>query len=219
MVAPSKEQRRLALVAQRKASPRLPRHKCLADFHDGIFECDFVSPWTKSGCNVDAAVMVIGQDWASADMLEKNPRHVAERGYDDRLATNRRLDDLLRTHLRLARADCYLTNLFVFIKPGGASARIPAKDLHWSAQTFTIPEIEIVSPKLVICLGLVTFRALSYVAGQRQPRTMADAVSSPWAYGATMVHCVAHTGAFGTMNRSKEQVDADWQSLGRVLGK
>src|SRR5688500_8056665 len=113
--------------------------------------------------------MVIGQDWASADMLAKRPERVAELGYDPKLLTNRNLDDLLKRHLGLQRRDCYLTNLFVFIKSGIASASIRFADLAWSAKNFTVPQIEIIVPKLVICLGLRTFRALTRAAGLPAP--------------------------------------------------
>src|SRR5262245_55122468 len=118
-----KAQRLLELVTRRKAVQRAGYAR-LADLNGGTYECDYVSPWTKSGRNLDADVMVIGQDWASANMLTKWPDDVAERGYDPKLLTNRNLDDLLKRHLGLRRADCYLTNLFVLIKRGDASAPI-----------------------------------------------------------------------------------------------
>ena len=125
------------------------------------------------------------------------------------------LDDLLKRHFRLKRAQCYLTNLFALIKPGGVSAGIRMTDMVWSAQEFTIPEIRIVRPKVAICLGLRTFRALSRAAGHTPPRMMADAIAAPFRLGDSMVHCVAHTGAFGTNNRSRTQVEEDWRKLAK----
>ena len=52
--------------AHRRYMPRPPRmrqsfrldgYAYIGDFHGGIFECDHVSPWTKSGCNVDAEIV------------------------------------------------------------------------------------------------------------------------------------------------------------------
>jgi hypothetical protein len=213
-----KEQQLLALARKRQGA-RLAGYACLADFHGGIFEGDYISPWSKSAHNVDTSVMVIGQDWASAEMLKKtapdSPR--AKLGFDPEFPTNVKLDQLLWQHLGLRRADCYLTNLFVLIKLGSASASIPSADLNWSAKTFTIPEIEIVSPKLVICLGLRTFRALMRAAGQSPARTIETAIASPMSLGTSTVRCVAHTGALGTLNRSREKVERDWEALGRAL--
>ena len=89
------------------------------------------------------------------------------------------------------------------------------KDLVWSGEQFTIPEIRIVSPKVVICLGLRTFRALARAAKCERPRNMEQAIALPFEHENAMIHCVAHTGAFGTNNRTKEQVDRDWELLAR----
>jgi hypothetical protein len=38
-------------------------YSCLGDFAGGIYDCDdHVSPWSKSAQNVDATIMVVGQD-------------------------------------------------------------------------------------------------------------------------------------------------------------
>ena len=212
--------RALRRLAERRKAARRDGYDCLGDFHDGFFECSHVSPWSKAAGNVNARVMVVGQDWASADMLARTPpnQQWAEFGFDRGLPTNVYLDELLKRHFGLKRAQCYLTNLFVLIKPGGVSAGIPMKDLVWSAEEFTIPEIKIVRPKVVICLGLRAFRALGRAAGHRLPRLMADAIRARFRLEASMVHCVAHTGAFGTKNRSRGQVERDWRKLARSYG-
>lgn len=212
--------RALRRLAERRKAARRGRYKCLGDFHKGFFECSRVSPWSKAAGNVNAKVMVVGQDWASADMLARTPpnRRWAEFGFDRDFPTNVYLDELLKRHFGLKRAQCYLTNLFVLIKPGGVSSIIPMKDLVWSAEEFTIPEISIVRPRVVICLGLRAFRALGRAAGHRLPRIMADAIKTSFPLEASMVHCVAHTGAFGTNNRSRRQVERDWRKLAKSYG-
>ncbi len=65
------KRQKLRKLAKRRQVHRLQPHACLADFHSGIYECDYVSPWSKSACNVDAEVMIIGQDWVSWDVLER----------------------------------------------------------------------------------------------------------------------------------------------------
>lgn len=217
MLTPMEKAGRLLELANHRKSTQRDGYARLGDFHGGIYECDYVSPWTKSGSNVDAHVMVIGQDWASVNMLAKLPKDVAELGYDPKLLTNRNLDDLLKRHLGLRRADCYLTNLFVLIKPGDASANIRFADLVWSAQNFTKLQIEVISPKLVICLGLRTFRALMRAADQNAARTTEAAIASPGMIGPSMIHCVAHTGALGTLNRTQTLVERDWSALADVL--
>jgi restriction system protein len=209
----------LLQLARLRQSTRLDGYASLGDFHDGIFECDHVSPWTKSGCNVDAKIMVVGQDWSSGEVLGKNPpdSESAELGFSPKFPTNRNLDILLDRYFGLKRAECYLTNLFPFIKPGNASAAIPLKNLVACAQQFTLPEIQIVSPQLVICLGLRSFLALMRAVGHKGSPKMDQAVNSPFKYVDSMIYCIPHTGALGMNNRGRDQVDRDWQKIASLM--
>ncbi len=179
------------------------------------YECDYVSPYTKSADNINARVMVVAQDWASADSLsaEKPDRDSVELGYTPNLRTNRNLHDLLKRHFALSRGECYMTNLFPFIKRGPMDAPIPWKDMVRCAKEFTLEEIRIVEPGLIICLGLKTFLALRTAVGHSGTMKMPEAIEKPFNIGETRVHCVAHTGARGTNNRGREQVERDWENL------
>ncbi len=210
----------LRLVEQRRSASR-DGYACLADFQNGIFECDYITPWSKSGHNLNASVMIIGQDWVSGDVLSRYPRdsEVAIQGFDPKFPTNSNLNRLLEKHFGLTRAECYLTNLFVLIKRGNASASIRLADLVWSAKQFTLKEIEIVSPRLVICLGLRVFQALMRAAGFKEPSSIEQAIGLPFRLGSSTIHCVAHTGAFGMNNRSRDRVETDWQELAKSYAR
>ncbi len=215
----------LRQLACKRKSTRLDGYACIGDFHDGAYECKkYVSPWTKSGCNLDAEVMVVGQDWASADTLMGNGRPDpvrAQFGLNPKSPTNRNLDRRLREHLGLDRADCYLTNMFPFVKPGKKKARIRQRKMERCAREFTLEEVRIVAPRLVLCLGLETFRAFRRAAGLKKPRNMDEAVGSPFDFEGSTVYCVAHVGAQGenTRNRGRDrdQVAADWQRIASSL--
>ncbi|MCY3879367.1 MAG: hypothetical protein OXF74_09340 [Rhodobacteraceae bacterium] len=209
--------RQLARLRQRT---RLAGYRCLKDFHDGAFECDYVSPFTKSGNNVNAEIMIVGQDWAGADYLANDPQAFddAARGYDPNSLTNRKLDSLLEDHFGVSREECCLTNLFPFIKPGGMSARIRLGDLICCARMFTLPEIRIVCPRLVICLGLETFRAVGSAAcpGRVRRIRLKEGIDSPFCLDGISVHCVAHP-AVRPGNRSSAQIKEDWSNLANLL--
>ena len=71
-----------------------PLYSHIGDFHGGVYECDDVSPWTKSGGDVDADFMIVGQDWSSYTQLEKPVnRHIVDYGFDPDFPTNRNLDN------------------------------------------------------------------------------------------------------------------------------
>ena len=128
---------------------------------------DLVSPYSRTAGNVNADVMLFLQDWSSHDRLEKrgfNPL-VAQYGHTPSLKTNLRLKALLLQHLGLQLQETYGTNLFPFIKAGGASASIPKRDLVRAAEMFGVPQIEIVKPRIVLALGSSTADALRRAGG------------------------------------------------------
>jgi len=60
---------RLLELARRRQDTRWQGYKCIGDYHGGVYECDFVSPYTKAAHNENAAVMVLLQDWSCDDQL------------------------------------------------------------------------------------------------------------------------------------------------------
>jgi uracil-DNA glycosylase len=114
--------------------------------------------------------------------------------------------------------DVYATNLFPFIKRDKMDQPIPMKDLVRAANSFGLRQIEIVDPKLVICLGLDTFNALRIAREESPCKLVAQAIESPFTFGRAGIWCQAHTGFWGQRNRGEAQVKADWQRMKRHLG-
>lgn len=217
----SKHDRLLALARRRQnvTWPRERGYKCIGDYRQGAYECDFVSPYTKGACNVDAEVMILLQDWASDDVLSGPYLHAGVTiGHDPRRGTNKRLQKLLREHFPLELKDVYATNVFPFIKVGRTDAPIPRRDLVRAAREFALPQIEIVEPRIAVCLGRAAFDAVAIAAGRDRSESLADAVEarSPFQIGSTQVWCQAHTGQQGTNYRNRnriDQVDQDWARM------
>jgi restriction system protein len=208
---------RLLDLAHKRQTSRWPGYKPLVDYHDGVYECDFVSPYTKAAGNIDAAVMILLQDWSSHDRLsDKLDCGAATLGLTPTLATNKNLDKLLKAHFGLLLRETYATNLFPFIKPGKLSASIRVCDLERAAREFAIPQIDIVIPRLVICLGLETFNALRRGFGMGIEAPMDRAIGSPFSHGETRIWCQAHTGVLGQNNRNRggiDRVSQDWLAM------
>ena len=123
----------------------------------------FVSPYTKTAGNHDADVMLILQDWASHDGLTARgvDPDIQRLGHDPTITTNKRLKSLLQRHLGLRLEDTYGTNAFVFIKPGGMSGNIPMADVRRSVAEFTLREVELVRPRVILALGARVHAALT----------------------------------------------------------
>ena len=111
--------KRAEIIARRRRNNVFPGYMGIGEFHSGVYECDFVSPYSKSAQNLDADIMLVLQDWCSDEFLRKpvNPE-VVELGHDPQLDTNRNLKSLLVTHFGIGLEETYATNLFPFIKPG-----------------------------------------------------------------------------------------------------
>ena len=209
-----KQKQLISLAKQRQQVVR-SGYKNIGDFKDGAYECDYISPYTKSANNVNANVMIMLQDWVGDKKLS-GPllTDAIELGQIPSLPTNKRLKALLNQHFGLALSETYATNLFPLIKHGNLSAMIPNRDLLWAAIEFAIPQIKIINPRLVICLGLKTFNSLRKAYGLKRSKNMAIALAEPFGIGeGSKFWCQAHTGTFGQNNRGREQVEKDWARM------
>lgn len=208
---------RLLKLARFRQESRWSGYRCIGDYYGGIYECDFVSPYTRSAHNVDAELMILLQDWSCDDVLSGPYLHArCTVGHDSDRVTNRRLKDLLHQHFRLELKDVYATNVFPFVKLGAMSASIPIRDLVRAARDFALPQVGIIGPRLAVCLGKAAFDAVALAAGRRRSKSLADAIETPFETGRTQVWCQAHTGPLGTMARNRNgagQVAKDWARM------
>lgn len=207
--------RQLSALAQQRQQTQWTGVTQVGHYHNGYYDSEHVSPYTRSAGNVDADVFLMLQDWSSRTWLLKHPNdsEVRRLGYSPRVRTNRNLIDLLRTHLGLPLADTYATNLFPFIKEGGLSATVQEAQLLQAAESFALPQVRIVRPKLVVCLGQATDRALRSVCGQRPMPDLASAIANPFDHAGVRYWAQAHPGYFGQLNRNRadpKQVAKDW---------
>jgi restriction system protein len=220
------KERRLAALAQQRRSEVPAGYFCVSRFHDRKYDCDFVSPWTKSAHNVNAELMIVAQDWASEEFLNKpfDPK-LAKLGYGEHLETNCGLFGLLEAHVGLEFGETYATNVFPFIKPKNMSASIRRPLLIDAARKYAVPQIEIVNPLMVICLGISTFDAIRAALSDRPERaarqlTWAEYERAPSQIksGRTEIHAVTHLGAKGKIGRGKK-VGPEWTFVAERLSK
>jgi len=209
------------LVAKRRIETGAAYHH-LHTFDMGCWDCEYVVPWTKSACNLDAQLMIIGQDWISEDFLMNprynTPKRVQDRkrlGQDEYLPTNQRLKSLLFKHFRMKFSETYATDVSVFIKPGDMSGPVPIKDLAYCAEKYTLPQIVIVRPAMALCLGAKTFNSIRRAMNEADLRlSEASIPASHTVYELTEIYGVSHTGGRGYANAGgAENVDRIWAAL------
>lgn len=211
---------KISRLSAKRREDNYKNYRSLSGIFDGLYDKhEFVSPWTISACNVDSPLMLIAQDWASEDGLlseqDESKRNAIQRlGYCPSLQTNRNLQRLLHDHFGLAFEDVYATNAFVFIKQGGMSARIPNADLLYSVKKYTLEEIKIVLPKMVICIGANTHKTLFRSIGARVT-SIEESLESPTEFRGAAIYGSYHTGAWGTKAAGGDKGMSDlWKRLG-----
>ncbi len=64
-----KKQELLKLAKKRQQTAPPDGSFPIGKYHGGIFECDYVSPWTKGAHNVDVDIFLLLQDWGSDEEL------------------------------------------------------------------------------------------------------------------------------------------------------
>ena len=203
---------RLRQLAHLRQQTRWPKYGCIGDYHGGKYECEFVSPYTRSANNVNALLMILLQDWASDKVLKES--FLQDRvsiGHDPTRQTNHRLKQLLVEHFGFYLKDVYATNVFPFVKRGSMGASIPKSDLARAAREFALPQIEIVKPRIAICLGKAAYNAVALAGNKRPALTLADAMNNPFMIGASGVWCQPHPG-----RNSVDQVRKSWSKMARA---
>jgi uracil-DNA glycosylase family 4 len=168
--------------------------------------------------------MFILQDWTSYDpnpssqRIQKSTNFAAkeferEFGYHPQTQTNIFFNELLHDIFNLERKDIYMTNLFVFIKFGQMNSKIPAKDLRYSAAEYTLKEIMIINPKMIVCLGSGTFYTLLKLISNEKVK-FKDSLNYAVSFNNSVIYGAPHTSPQGIANaRGKENVRKIYRNL------
>jgi uracil-DNA glycosylase len=183
-------------------------------------EDDFVVPWSKLACNYSAKIMLIAQDWDSLENLSAPLTAKRERiklvGRNEKLLTNTRIDGLLDQYFGLRWQDIFATDVFPFVKPGHMRGDLRWDDLVRCALEFARPQIDIIKPLVVICLGRsTTFRAIAKAMNSRVTAVDDDNPLGPIHYDGTEIYGVTHPGGRG--NGWLKRIEMEWAFLANRL--
>lgn len=221
----------LSELAKRRRENTPKGFKSISDYYNGAYDCDFVSPYSKSAGNLDAKVMVVLQDWCSDDYLSQPFNHNLEKhGLEPSLPTSRNLEKRLNEYFSISLDETYGTNLFPFVKQGKMTSRLPITELKKTAKIYTLPEIYIIKPKCIIAFGLSTYNALlaasideGYIKDNdiKSVKNLNDAINQPInivfnAEYNVWIFAQSHSGGLGTASRNRGGVDRvrqDWSIM------
>lgn len=193
-------------------------------------DCEEINLWTYwQGRNcLDAKIMLVGQDWGaptddSAETTMKQIR-LANQNLpykyleDNPSITDKRLTALFQEigyDITTPQAELFFTNFILGYRYAGLSG---GYKLEWAEhdKTFMKRLVNIIHPKVVLCLGRSTFEGVisgfdykftpkigsynSFIESTRNP------VSILLEDGQTVhIFALAHCGAMGTLNRNKSK--------------
>jgi restriction system protein len=206
-----------------KSLGKLRQSKCytgffnLADFHNAKYESEFVSPYTKGSCNVNSSIFVLLQDWASEErIISGMGEEAAIIGYTPSLPTNINLKILLKETFKCEISDVFTTNLFPYIKPGGMDASIGSRFMKEAFKEFTLPQVDIVQPRIVICCGSLVYKtAISHFQNHTNSNYN---INHHFSYNGIIFIYQNHTGSRGTNSAGGiQKVKENWKFMRTLI--
>jgi len=114
----------------------------------------------------------------------------------------------------------FLTNAALCMKEHGCQGPVQTSWFRTCGETFLRPQVELVSPLVVIALGQRAFNGLLWAYGRNGPSRYRDAVEAPGfelPNGSTLF-AVYHCGRrILNTHRNEEQQFEDWRRVAAVL--
>lgn len=190
---------------------------------DGRFESGHIGPWSGWLGDLQARVVVVGQDWGDARAFEKQ----GGRDSPDS-ATNRMLRELMAAAgLSVPEAgpngSCgvFLTNaVLCFRTEGRCQGPVQLSWFRNCGTQFLRPQIDLIAPRFVICMGQRAYEAVLAAYSLPRPQNWRAAVmgsgvrlpSGPQAFA--VYHCGRR---ILNSHRKEPQQLEDWRRLGELM--
>ena len=212
-----------ALVQARKACAVCTALMNPAACDGGVYDSDQIGPWSLWQGNLNAKLVVVGQDWGDTRYFFANRGREAARNPTNE--TLRKLLDSIGIEVAAPGAGttggarCFFTNAVLCLKQGGLQAKVDPEWFTSCGNRFLRPTIDLIAPKAVVSLGEWAYRAI--LAAYGVPRiAFKEAVERPDGFKLAgrsyfpMYHCGAR---ILNTHRRYQQQQKDWQRVKEVL--
>jgi uracil-DNA glycosylase family 4 len=212
-----------ALVDARKQCHLCDGLENPAVLEDGQFDSPHIGPWTAWLGDLNAPIMVVGQEWGDRTAF------VTQRGIDSAQSpTNIMLRELLRSigvDVPLVgespqNRGVYITNAALCLKGEGCQGPVRPIWFRQCGAAFLRPQVELVRPRVVVTLGQQAYSGLLTAYGLAFPPRYRDSVEGPGVFlpSGVRVFAVYHCGRrILNTHRSREQQFRDWQRIRKAL--
>ena len=217
----TKQVRYSELVAARKSCHICRGLRNPSKILNGEFDTTEIGPWTRWQGNLDSDIMLVAQDWGHVGNFIK------QRGKDNNSPTNIMLKKLLAVAglgIILPKDSLigtfFFTNAILCLKSGGDQASVNHEWFSNCGPRFLRPLIEIVTQKVVICMGQRAYDTVM-TSFYQEPDSFRAAVEKGVPVlinDAIGVFAVYHCGRrILNTHRDKDQQYNDWEIIGRWL--
>jgi DNA polymerase len=190
----------------------------------GVHDSDHIGPWSLWQDNLNADLIVVGQDWGDTRYLIDNKGREKPQN-----PTNETLRILLRSvgvqvpapaAGETGGGPCFFTNAVLCLKKGGLQAKVMPEWFAECGSRFLRPTIHLIAPKVVVTLGEWAYRAVTTAYGvprlafrsaveQAQGFRLADRIACVPVY-----HCGAR---ILNTHRPMDQQVRDWERVRRAI--
>jgi DNA polymerase len=189
-----------------------------AQIESGIYDQTHLGAWSDWQGNLDAKILLIGQDWGDITYFLKN------KGSDcDENPTNRTLMELFQIlGIEIGSpsqpnptAPTFFTNAILGIKEkGGLAGKVLPSWARESTKAFLIPLLEIINPEIIITLGTVAYNEIAFVYSlPRMPLKKLVQENPMLLKDNKRLYARYHCGRLGLANRKLALQKQDWEMI------
>jgi Uracil DNA glycosylase superfamily len=198
-----------------------------------IFDSEQIGPWSRWQGNLDAKVVVVGQDWSDDRYFIENKgfdkiKNKSLMEYEN--PTNKTLRSLLASiGIEIDPSSdhdtewvLFFTNAILCLKTkGGMTGAVKDDWFKNCGELFLKPLIEIITPKVVIAIGEKAFRAVCRSYAVEAPKSFRESVEYNNGFslpGNKVLFPVYHCGVRSLhMNRNLVEQRLDWARIKACL--
>ena len=202
-------------------------------FCNGEFDSNQIGPWSRWQGNLEADIVVVGQDWGDDRYFKENKgfdKMKTKSGLLYENPTNKRLIHLLSTIGKIIDppkdsetvGTLFFTTANLCLKnKGGMQGTVKDSWFQNCGQYFLKPLIEIISPMVVIAIGEKAYRAICMAYNIEPSKKFSDAVDNKEGIKLgddMLLFPVYHCGNRVTNTvRDLDSQKADWKRIGSAL--
>lgn len=192
---------------------------------EGRHDHDQIGPWSLWQGNLNADIVVVGQDWGDLSYFSTWGGRDQPTGNP----TNENLRELLKiVGIEIGKPRdqqdqvIFLTNLILCLKTGGLQGCVEDRWFANCASAFFRPLVEIINPRVIITLGKKTSESVLRLYGIAYSKSVpfsSIVERAPYALSNTIsLFPVYHCGA-GSVNRNRSMLQQreDWLKIRKWL--